>query len=75
MQENVLKKLGLQPHIILWMYTAIMNPIITQEPWEAMNKAMNKNKLNQVQQLAVAIGIMGAIRITLQAPLKVMLVH
>ncbi|XP_077257725.1 uncharacterized protein LOC143894919 [Temnothorax americanus] len=63
------------PHIIHWMYTVVIRPIITYGAliwWEAMNKEVNKKSLTKVQRLA-ALGITGVRNNTAQAALETIL--
>lgn len=58
------KTWGLQPGMVLWMYTAVIRPILTYGAlvwWEALEKGCNKQKMNRIQRTA-CVGVTGAIR-------------
>lgn len=68
-------KWGMQPHIIHWMYTAIIRPIITYGAivwWKATETKSYLGNLEKVQRIA-CMGITGAARSTPQAALEVLL--
>lgn len=66
---------GMRPHIIHWMYTAIIRPILTYGAlvwWHATETKSYLSNLTKVQRLA-CMGITGARRSTPQAALEVIL--
>ena len=59
-------KWGLSPKMVLWMYTAIVRPILTYGSlvwWTATDKGFVRTKLYRVQRSA-CIGVTGALRST-----------
>lgn len=69
------KKWGMKPHIVHWMYTAIVRPILTHGSivwWDAVDKHSHLNLLAKVQRLA-CLGTTGAIKSTPQAGLEAIL--
>ncbi|XP_049315628.1 uncharacterized protein LOC125779110 isoform X2 [Bactrocera dorsalis] len=62
--KRIVSNWGLKPSIIMWMYTAVIRPILTYGAlvwWPALNKQYNIRKLNGIQKAACA-GVTGAIR-------------
>lgn len=60
------KRWGLKPRMALWMYTAIVRPILTYGStvwWPALKKQYNRTKLGRVQRGA-SMCITGALRTT-----------
>ena len=58
------KKWGLRPRMVLWMYTAVVRPILTYGSivwWQALKKKYNRTKLNRIQRTACA-GATGALQ-------------
>lgn len=69
------KKWGLKPHIVHWIYTAIVRPILTYGVlvwWTALEKAIHIKKLTKVQR-AACLGVTGALHSAPTAALEVML--
>ena len=69
------KTWGLKPKVVLWIYTAIVRPIITYASttwWMALNVINSRNKLSKVQRLA-CLSVTGAMRTTPTAAMEVLL--
>ena len=66
---------GLQPYIVNWMYTAIVQPILTYGCvvwWEAVEKRNQLQSLTKIQRMA-CIGTTGALRSTPTAGMEMIL--
>jgi hypothetical protein len=69
------KTLGLQPHIVHWIYTAVVRPIITYGDtvwWPRARLKTSKAELSKWQRLA-CLGITGAMRTSPTAALEILL--
>lgn len=69
------RRWGLQPKMVLWMYTAVVRPIMTHGAlvwWPALTKGYNQTKLGRIQRTA-GIGVTGALRSTPTQALSVLL--
>jgi hypothetical protein len=69
------KTWGLQPHIVYWIYTAVIRLIITHAAtvwWPRARLKTSKAELSKLQRLA-CLGITGAMRTSPTAALEILL--
>ena len=69
------KTWGLTPKAAMWIYTAVIRPMLTHGAlvwWPCTKSVFNTNKLNHIQRVA-CLGITGAMRTTPRAAMENML--
>jgi hypothetical protein len=65
---------GLQPHVVYWIYTAVVRPITygATVRWPRVRLKTSKAELGKLQRLA-CLGITGAMRTAPTAALEILL--